>query len=117
MASFKIWALQVIIEKGSLKRIRNDHGGEFQNEVMMKFCNEHGIAHQFSAPRTPHMNGVVERKNRTLQEMARAMIYGGNIPVKFWAEAINIGYIRGTVDKTLFILEKEDDDDGADLCR
>ncbi|CAA7037823.1 unnamed protein product [Microthlaspi erraticum] len=67
MASFKIWALQVITEKGSLKRIRSDHGGEFQNEVMTKFCNEQGIAHQFSAPRTPQMNGVVERKNRTLQ--------------------------------------------------
>ncbi|CAA7031803.1 unnamed protein product [Microthlaspi erraticum] len=80
--SFKIWALQVITEKGSLKRIRSDHGGEFQNEVMTKFCNDQGIAHQFSAPRTPQMNGVVERKNRTLQEMARAMIHGGNIPVK-----------------------------------
>ncbi|CAA7044008.1 unnamed protein product [Microthlaspi erraticum] len=34
MASFKIWALQVITEKGSLKRIRSDHGGEFQNEVL-----------------------------------------------------------------------------------
>ncbi|CAA7051603.1 unnamed protein product [Microthlaspi erraticum] len=89
MASFKIWALQVINEKGSIKRIRSDHGGEFQNEAMKNFCNEQGIAHQFSAPRTPQMNGVVDRKNRTLQEMARAMIHGGNIPVKFWAEAIN----------------------------
>ncbi|CAA7043509.1 unnamed protein product [Microthlaspi erraticum] len=105
MASFKIWALQVITEKGSLKRIRSDHGGEFQNEVMTKFCNEQGIAHQFSAPRTPQMNGVVERKNRTLQEMARAMIHGGNIPVKFWAEAINTAcYIINRV----FILNDKD---------
>ncbi|CAA7058249.1 unnamed protein product [Microthlaspi erraticum] len=74
MASFKIWALQVITEKGSLKRIRSDHGGEFQNEVMTKFCNEQGIAHQFSAPRTPQMNGVVERKNRTLQENGACFI-------------------------------------------
>ncbi|CAA7028213.1 unnamed protein product [Microthlaspi erraticum] len=49
MASFKIWALQVINEKGSIKRIRSDHGGEFQNEAMKNFCNEQGIAHQFSA--------------------------------------------------------------------
>ncbi|CAA7049696.1 unnamed protein product [Microthlaspi erraticum] len=116
MASFKIWALQVITEKGSLKRIRSDHGGEFQNEVMTKFCNEQGIAHQFSAPRTPQMNGVVERKNRTLQEMARAMIHGGNIPVKFWAEAINTAcyiinrvYMRKALLKTPYELWKGKD--------
>ncbi|GJU46797.1 retrovirus-related pol polyprotein from transposon TNT 1-94 [Tanacetum coccineum] len=34
-----------------------------------EFCNANGIAHNFSAPHTPQSNGVVERKNRTLQEM------------------------------------------------
>ncbi|XP_012834159.1 PREDICTED: uncharacterized protein LOC105955000 [Erythranthe guttata] len=32
------------------------------------------ISHEFSAPKTPQQNGVVERKNRTLQEMARVMM-------------------------------------------
>ena len=30
---------------------------------------EHGIFHNFSSPRTPQQNRVVERKNRSLQEM------------------------------------------------
>ena len=43
--------------------IRSDHGGEFQNEKFISFCNKLGIFHNFSAPRTPQQNGVVERKN------------------------------------------------------
>jgi len=27
-----------------------------------EFCNNYGIAHNFSAPRTPQQNGVVEKK-------------------------------------------------------
>ena len=50
--------------------IRSDHGGEFENQRFEEFCNENGIGHNFSAPRTPQQNGVVERKNRTLEEMA-----------------------------------------------
>ncbi|GJX13627.1 retrovirus-related pol polyprotein from transposon TNT 1-94 [Tanacetum coccineum] len=44
---------------------------EFDNEVQFEeFCNANGITHNFSAPRTPQSNCVVERKNMTLQEMS-----------------------------------------------
>ena len=49
--------------------IRSDHGREFENVDFEKFCDEHGIEYTFSAPRTPQQNMVVERKNRTLEEM------------------------------------------------
>ncbi|XP_024009962.1 uncharacterized protein LOC112085161 [Eutrema salsugineum] len=51
--SFKILALQLKTEKGNIVQIRNDHGGEFQNELFEQFCNSQGIRHQYSAPRTP----------------------------------------------------------------
>nr|GEU68595.1 retrovirus-related Pol polyprotein from transposon TNT 1-94 [Tanacetum cinerariifolium] len=48
----------------------SDHGRESDNEVQFgEFCNANGITHNFSALHTPQSNGVVERKNRTLQEM------------------------------------------------
>ena len=53
------------------------------------FCIEEGIAHEFSAPITPQQNGIVERKNRTLQEMTRVMMLANDIPLHFWAEALN----------------------------
>ncbi|XP_024006852.1 uncharacterized protein LOC112083381 [Eutrema salsugineum] len=80
---FKILALQLKNEKGGIVQIRSDHGGEFQSEVFEQFCHSQGIRHQFSAPRTPQQNGVVERKNRTLQEMARAMLHGNNVSPRF----------------------------------
>ncbi|PNX57810.1 serine/threonine protein kinase SRPK1, partial [Trifolium pratense] len=52
-------------------RVRSDHGKEFENAKFYDFCASEGIQHEFSAPITPQQNGVVERKNRTLQESAR----------------------------------------------
>ncbi|GAB2272695.1 hypothetical protein Dimus_038989 [Dionaea muscipula] len=77
-------------EKGFVvTSIRSDHGGEFENEHFKEFCDELGINHNFSAPRTPQQNGVVERKNRILEEMARTMLIENNLPKYFWAEAVN----------------------------
>ena len=43
----------------------------------------------FFAPRTPQQNGVIERKNRNLQEMARTMLNENNLPKYFWVEVVN----------------------------
>jgi hypothetical protein len=37
---------------------------------------------------TPRQNGVVERKNRTVQEAARTMLNEIRLPVKFWRDVI-----------------------------
>ena len=69
--------------------IRSDHGTEFENSKLEQFCMKNGTSHNFSAPRTPQQNGVVERKNRTLVNISRTMIIESNLPQSFWAEAIN----------------------------
>jgi hypothetical protein len=53
------------------------------------FFVEEGIKHEFSSPYTPQQNGVVERKNITLLDMARTMLDEYKTPDRFWAEAIN----------------------------
>ena len=47
---------------------------------MNEFCEVNGIENTFSALRTPQQNGVVERKNRTLIEMARTMLCDNPLP-------------------------------------
>ena len=73
----------------SILGIRSDHGTEFENNQFENFCCNHGINHNFSAPRTPQQNGVAERKNRTLVDMARIILCESQLPRYFWAEAIN----------------------------
>jgi hypothetical protein len=51
------------------------------------FLEEEGIKHEFFAPYTPQQNGVVERKNMTLTDMARTMLGEYKTPERFWSEA------------------------------
>ena len=77
-------------EKGvPIVKIRNDHGKEFENTRFESFCAKNGIKREFSAPKTPQQNGMVERKNRVNQEMTRVMLLNKQIPQKFWGEAVN----------------------------
>jgi hypothetical protein len=72
-----------------IKKIRSDNGTKFKNSQIEGFLEEEGIKHEFSSPYTPQQNGVVERKNRTLLDMARTMLDEYKTPDRFWAEAIN----------------------------
>nr|GEZ45098.1 retrovirus-related Pol polyprotein from transposon TNT 1-94 [Tanacetum cinerariifolium] len=71
-----------------VQRVRTDNGTEFKNKTLAKLFDEAGIYQQFSAARTPQQSGVVERKNRTLVEVARTMLTFANLPLFLWAEAI-----------------------------
>lgn len=62
------------IEGIKIVRIRSDHEKELKNVSFSKFSEKCGIFHEFSAPKTPEQNDVVERKNRSLQEIARIML-------------------------------------------
>jgi hypothetical protein len=75
-----------------IKKIRSDNGTEFKNSQIEGFLEEEGIKHEFSSPYTPQQNGVVERKNRTLLDMARTMLNEYKTPDRFWAEAINTAW-------------------------
>jgi hypothetical protein len=72
-----------------IKKIRSDNGTEFKNSKIEGFLEDEGIKHEFSSLYTPQQNGVVERKNRTLLDMARTMLDEYKTPDRFWAEAIN----------------------------
>ncbi|KAK1682100.1 hypothetical protein QYE76_042948 [Lolium multiflorum] len=75
--------------ESEIKAIRTDNGTEFKNYTMQECVDDEGIKHEFSSPYTPQQNGVVERKNRTIIEMARTMLSEFNSPHNFWGEAIS----------------------------
>jgi transposase InsO family protein len=72
-----------------IKCLRSDNGGDFTSKEFMDYCSNHGIKMKFSVARTPQHNGVVERKNRTLQEMARTMLMDSKLTDIFWTQAMH----------------------------
>ncbi|XP_070047182.1 uncharacterized protein [Nicotiana tomentosiformis] len=83
--------------------IRSDHGIEFDNAKFDKLCVENGISHNFSTPRTPQQNGVMERKNRTLEDMTRTMLIDSGTAKNFWAEAVNTVCYLVNSDEGIFL--------------
>lgn len=72
----------------ALTIFRTDGGGEFNSKEMEEFCAAKGIEHEVTAPYTPQHNGIAERRNRTLLDMARCMLKGKGLPHSFWGEAV-----------------------------
>ena len=69
------------VEKGIvMARIRSDHGREFENTKLATFCNDQGTHQGFSSPKTPQHNGIVEQKNRVIQEMTHVMLHNKKMP-------------------------------------
>jgi hypothetical protein len=91
--------------------IRSDNGSEFKKSRFETFCRDLGLEHQFSSPYVAWQNGVVERKNRSLCEMARTMLDEHRTPRRYWAEAVNTAchvgnqiFLRPFLNKTCYEL-------------
>lgn len=70
------------------KKFNSDRGGEYLNHELQAYFNSEGIEFKFTSPYTPQLNGIAERKNRSLIEMVRCMINDANLPKSFWGEAV-----------------------------
>ena len=75
----------------------------------MEYCQQNGIQRQLTVRMSPQQNGVAERRNRTIVEMARSMLKGKGLPNNFWAEGVhtaiyilNISPTKAVFNKTPF---------------
>ena len=70
-AKFKKWKAEVENQTGrKIKCLRSDNGTEYKDGEFLKFCEEHGIKRHFTVRRTTQQNGMTERFNRTIGEIA-----------------------------------------------
>ncbi|GAU34373.1 hypothetical protein TSUD_217130 [Trifolium subterraneum] len=82
---------KALVENQSSRRIkilRTDGGGEYTSKNFESFCVDNGIEHEVTAPYTPQHNGLAERRNKTILDMARCMVKHRNLPKSFWGEAV-----------------------------
>ena len=93
---FKV--VRALVENQSRRKLKiliSENGGEYFNSEFIQYCKYASIQMRHSIPYTPHQNGVAERKNISLKEMATSMMEAKTLPPKFWGEAINCAsYIK-----------------------
>lgn len=83
---------KALVEKFTGKKIKvfySDNCGEYVDKDFIDFCAKEGIRKEWTTPYNSEHNGVAERKNRTIVEVARAMMYDQDMPKFLWAEACN----------------------------
>jgi len=97
----------------SIKSVRSDHGVNFKIIDSIGYV-KNMVLHSFLAHRTPQQNSVVERKNRTLEELARTMLNESSLPKYFWVDFVYIAsyvlnrtLIRNILKKTPYELYKD----------
>ena len=84
LASLKKFVLSV----GTPKKLRQDNAKEFLSEQFKTYCLDAGILLEKTIPETPQQNGLAERCNGTLLEMARCLIIDSGLPKMMWGAAI-----------------------------
>ena len=71
-----------------IKKFRSNNGKEYFNKILDNFFLEKGMIHQSSCTDTPQQNGVAERKNKHLLEVARALLITNKVPKYLWGGII-----------------------------
>lgn len=72
----------------TIKTVRSDNGSEFLNKTLAALFAAKGILHQTTCIYTPQQNGLVERKHRSLLNVARALRFHSSTPISFWGDCL-----------------------------
>ena len=69
--------------------VRSDNGTEYTSDWFEKFCEDSGIENQLTVSYTQQKNGVSERKNWSIMDMSRCLLYDKGVPEKLWQKIAN----------------------------
>ncbi|KAK4420098.1 Retrovirus-related Pol polyprotein from transposon TNT 1-94 [Sesamum alatum] len=82
---FKEFRLEVENQTNcKIKVLRSDRGGEYLSTEFLNYLKENGMILEWTPPGKPQLNGVSERRNRTLLDMVRSMMSFTKLPLSFW---------------------------------
>ena len=96
--NFKLFKNRVENESGvKMKCLRLDRGREFTSRDFNMFCEEDIIKRQLSSPKTLEKNGIAKRRNKSVAETTRAMLYKNDVSKTFWIEVNTVVYTLNKV--------------------
>jgi hypothetical protein len=98
-----------IQEVGKPAEVLTDCDTVFLGNPFRAFCTEHSIRQRETVPHSHWMHGLVERGNKELKTMAKALLIDSGLPPQFWAHALlTASYLKnrtsGTQGKTPYEL-------------
>lgn len=80
---------RIINETGrGIRYLRSDNGGEFKNKALDEYAKAVGLTQQYTIPGTPSQNGIAERFNRTVIQIARSLKLLSGLPDILWPEIV-----------------------------
>ena len=87
---FKQYVEQVKTSFGKKPKVlRCDRGGEYTGNALQDYLKQEGIKFECTVGYASEQNGIAERKNRSLMEAARTMLFDAGMPKCWWVEAVN----------------------------
>ncbi|RVW23954.1 Retrovirus-related Pol polyprotein from transposon TNT 1-94 [Vitis vinifera] len=76
-------------ECSGLYILKERHDPQEQPQMTVgEFLAQEGIVHLSSCVDTPQQNGIAERKNRHLLEVARSLMFSMNVPKLLWGQVV-----------------------------
>ena len=84
LSVFKEFQARAKRESGrKLKGVQTDNGGEYRGKFE-EYGKIQGIKLEYAVPKTPELNGLAERMNRTIMERVRSMLSHGKLLTSYW---------------------------------
>jgi len=89
LAKFKTFEALLKTQYGAtIKAFHSDRGGEFLNNAFDRYFESKGIKRSLTTHDTPEHNGIVERANYTVVDLARTVLADSKLPKKLWTYAM-----------------------------
>jgi len=88
----KFKEFHALVERQSEKKlecIRTNNSGKYRGPFDV-YCKQHAISHEKAPPKTPQLNGLVERMSRTFVERVRCILSEAKFPKHFWDETLHM---------------------------
>ncbi|GJV52282.1 retrovirus-related pol polyprotein from transposon TNT 1-94 [Tanacetum coccineum] len=71
-----------------VRNIRTNNGNELVNQTLRSYYESVGISHETSVARSPQQNGIVEKRNHTLVEVAQTMLIYVKAHLFLWTDVV-----------------------------
>lgn len=69
-----MWTNVNLLIKWKIKILRFDNEGKYTSKDLVVFCKKTRIRREIIVPHNPQQNGVVERKNQSIEESVKEMM-------------------------------------------